>query len=157
MLKKNKTIGILAAVLFAVLAYLNEYGWIPGAGTDGGISGSQAPDTDSATRAITAAYRAQRSDVQVSGSGTVKKVLRDDRHGSRHQRFLLRLSNNQTLLIAHNIDLAPRIPDLQPGDRVAFYGEYEWNNQGGVIHWTHHDPAGRHVDGWLKHEGRTYQ
>ena len=140
-----------------MLAYLNESGWIPDAGTGGDVAGSHGADTDSGTRAIAAAYRAQRSDVQLSGSGIVKKVLRDDLDGSRHQRFLLRLSNNQTLLVAHNIDLAPRIPDLQAGDRVAFYGEYEWNNQGGVIHWTHHDPAGRHVDGWLKHEGRTYR
>lgn len=100
-----------------------------------------------------------RADVgeQVRGSGTVVRVLPDDNEGSRHQRFILRLSSGQTLLVAHNIDLAPRIPGLTEGDTVEFYGEYEWNDQGGVVHWTHHDPNGRQEDGWLRNEGRTYQ
>ena len=63
----------------------------------------------------------------------------------------------QTVLISHNIDRAPRIDSLRVGDRVEFQGEYEWNPQGGVVHWTHHDPAGRHAGGWLKHEGKTYR
>ena len=50
-------------------------------------------------------------------------------------------------------DTAPG-PALEVGDVVEFFGEYEWNEQGGVIHWTHHDPAGRHTDGWLRHGGR---
>ncbi|WP_272975496.1 DUF3465 domain-containing protein, partial [Alcanivorax jadensis] len=77
--------------------------------------------------------------------------------GSRHQKFILELASGQTILIAHNIDLAPRIPDLRDGESVSFYGEYEWNERGGVVHWTHHDPQGRHVDGWLKHDGKTFQ
>jgi len=103
------------------------------------------------------AYSNQRSDVQVSGQGTVVRTLADDRDGDRHQRFILQLDSGQTVLIAHNIDLAPRIESLQGGDVVQFYGEYEWNDQGGVVHWTHHDPGGSHVGGWLKHDGRTYQ
>lgn len=94
---------------------------------------------------------------QIRGSGSVIRILSDDNSGSRHQRFIIRLASGQTLLVAHNIDLAPRIDGIAVNDRVDFYGEYEWNSQGGVVHWTHHDPAGRHTDGWLRSKGRTYQ
>jgi hypothetical protein len=106
---------------------------------------------------LAAAFAAQRSDVIVEGQGTVSRLLADDRDGARHQRFILRLASGQTLLVAHNIDLAPRVASLAQGDVVSFKGEYEWNPQGGVLHWTHRDPAGRHVGGWLRHDGRTYQ
>ena len=108
-------------------------------------------------RALTSAFENRQSDIQVEGSGRVIKILADDTNGSKHQRFILRLSSGQTLLVAHNIDLAPRISGLSEGDTVRFYGEYEWNSKGGVVHWTHHDPRGRHIDGWLKHNGATYQ
>lgn len=85
------------------------------------------------------------------------KVLADDRNGSQHQRFLVRVASGSVVLIAHNIDLAPRIENLRAGDDIEFAGEYIWNEKGGLVHWTHHDPAGRHVDGWLRHEGRRYQ
>lgn len=102
-------------------------------------------------------FERRASDVQVQGVGTVLRTLSDDNEGSRHQRFILELPSGHTLLVAHNIDLARRIDPLKKGDRVEFFGEYEWNDRGGVIHWTHHDPQGRHVAGWLKHQGRTYQ
>ena len=102
------------------------------------------------------AFEAERSDVQVRGRGVVTKLLSDDNKGSRHQRFILRLSSGATLLVAHNIDLAPRINSLRVGDEVEFFGEYEWNEKGGVLHWTHDDPQGRHVAGWLRHRGRFY-
>jgi len=106
---------------------------------------------------LTQASEAWRAGQQVRGTGTVSRVLPDDNDGSRHQRFILRLSSGRTLLIAHNIDLAPRVSSLREGDTVSFYGEYEPNAQGGVIHWTHHDPQGRHTPGWLEHNGRRYQ
>ena len=106
---------------------------------------------------LASAFANHQSNVQVQGSGVVKKILADDNDGSRHQRFIIGLQSGQTILIAHNIDLADRINSLNKGDRVDFYGEYEWNPRGGVLHWTHHDPTGRHSSGWIKHNGRTYQ
>ena len=99
----------------------------------------------------------EASNTQVQGTGVVSRMLSDDNDGSRHQRFILRLQSGQTLLVAHNIDLAPRINDLKEGDTVEYSGEYEWNPKGGVVHWTHRDPAGQHVTGWLKHDGRVFQ
>jgi hypothetical protein len=106
---------------------------------------------------LSQAFADGRSNVQVEAEGRVSKVLADDNDGSRHQRFIVRLDSGQTVLIAHNIDLAPRIEGLREGDAVSFYGEYEWNNKGGVIHWTHRDPRGEHPAGWIRHTGKTYQ
>jgi len=103
------------------------------------------------------AFEERKSDVQIGGEGVVAKILTDDKVGSPHQRFILQVSPGQTVLIQHNIELAPRISGLREGDTVSFFGEYVWNAQGGLIHWTHHDPAGRHEGGWLKHKERTYQ
>lgn len=103
------------------------------------------------------AFTEQESGRQVTGEGTVTRLLSDDNEGSRHQRFILTLASGQTVLVAHNIDLAPRLTSLKTGDAVAFSGVFEWNAKGGVIHWTHRDPSGRHQAGWLKHAGQTYQ
>lgn len=125
------------------------------------LTGSPATQTStehaSSSLAIQAAFSEQKSGVQVQGEGVVSKILPDDNDGSRHQRFILTLSSGQTLLVAHNIDLAPQIVTLKSGDYVAFNGVYEWNAKGGVVHWTHHDPGGRHQAGWLRHSGQTYQ
>ena len=107
--------------------------------------------------AIGRAFASQASDIQVEGEGTVIRLLADDLNGSRHQRFILQLASGQTLLISHNIDLAPRLDALEVGDSVRFSGEYVWNEKGGLIHWTHRDPRGRHAGGWLIHNGKTYQ
>ena len=106
---------------------------------------------------IMQAYQQQRSNIQVQAQGTIKAILPDDDQGSKHQKMILQLENGLTVLIAHNIDLAPKIERLKKGDKVEFYGEYEYNQKGGVIHWTHHDPQGKHIDGWLKYQGRMYQ
>ena len=135
---------LLASLLAGVL------GW---QGDDTTTSAAGSGGTSTAERS----FAERRSGVRVAGSGVVERVLADDNTGSRHQRFILRVGDGQTLLVAHNIDLAPRIANLRAGDSVRFAGEYEWNSRGGVLHWTHHDPQGRRTGGWLEHAARRYE
>jgi hypothetical protein len=165
--KTVSTAGKLAILGFSVLAVI----WIsslissispnPQQTPSAQTSSAQTPPAQASSaasdQAIATAFQAQQSGLQIGGEGVVDRVLADDNNGSRHQRFVLRLASGQTLLIAHNIDLAPRIAALHNGDRVVFYGQYEWNAEGGVIHWTHRDPQGQHAAGWLQHNGVVYQ
>ncbi len=89
-------------------------------------------------------------------TGFVKRLLSDDNDGSRHQRFILDIGAGRTLLIAHNIDLVERVP-LGLGDRVRVRGMYEWNDLGGLVHWTHHDPLGVEDGGWIRYRTRVYK
>ena len=92
----------------------------------------------------------------IEGTGIVRRLLSDDNEGSRHQRFVLDMKNGQTLLIAHNVDLAARVP-LSLGDRIRFRGMYEWNDLGGLVHWTHHDPLGVEDGGYVEYRRKTYR
>jgi len=102
-------------------------------------------------------FEEEVSDQQVLIQAHVNKILSDDNDGLRHQRFIINLVSGQTILVAHNIDLAPRIDELEVDDQIEIYGEYEWNIKGGVIHWTHHDPKHQHIDGWIKHNHKIFQ
>jgi len=142
----NRLISILAFIAACCV------GW--------GHAGETLRFADASTarnEAIASAFRDQRSGVPVTGEGVVARILPDDNDGHRHQRFILNLPSGQTLLIAHNIDIAPRLASLKPGDSVAFKGVYEWNAKGGTVHWTHRDPNGHRPGGWLQHGGQIVQ
>lgn len=144
---------MLKKVLIAIMALVGAYYAIE----QSAPVAQRSPESLPANAELIRAISERRTAYQVQGSGTVTRVLSDDNDGSRHQRFILKLEAGQTLLVAHNIDLAPRINRLDPGDTVSFFGEYEWNDRGGVIHWTHHDPGAQHVDGWIEHNGKRYK
>jgi hypothetical protein len=152
---RNRYVVVAILLLIAGLQLLREQ---RPAGIEHSLESNAvtAPASNSSD-ALREAFEQRRSNVQIAGSGVVTSLLKDDNTGSRHQRFIVRLPHDQTLLIAHNVDLAPRIDALQVGDDVRFFGEYEWNDKGGVLHWTHDDPQGRHVAGWIEHEGKRYQ
>ena len=169
MKKTNMSIGAVIVLLIAAFFGLDlntnnkEHTQQP-ANSVGGGQNSQSNESSSFDQnqqnglsLIQQAFDRRQSNVLVQSIGHVKAVLADDNEGSRHQKFILGLENGLTVLVAHNIDLAPRIKNIQKGDTVEFYGEYEYTEKGGVIHWTHHDPQNRHVGGWLKHEGEIYQ
>ena len=136
----KKLLAIIAVVAIAYAAH-NHYA-APSTPADGSSTSIATPHSPTG---------------DISGTGTVVRLLPDDNDGDRHQRFIIRLPSGQTLLVAHNIDIAARVSPLREGDTVEYKGEYAWNDKGGVMHWTHHDPAGNHPAGWLKHDGQTFQ
>jgi hypothetical protein len=106
---------------------------------------------------IESAFTNQQSEISVTVKGTITRLLSDDTVGDRHQRFIIQLSNNQTILITHNVDIAPRVSGISVGDTVYVHGDYVWNSQGGLIHWTHHDPSGIHENGWIVFDDKAFQ
>jgi len=152
MRKKSRANSLLRnLVLLIVLAWA---GWqyFQGQGT---FQNPQASSPASGNLALLQAFQKQQSGIWLIAEGRVKRVLRDDNEGSRHQRFILDIKPDLTILVAHNIDLAERVP-LSTGDHIRLRGEYEWNPKGGVIHWTHRDPGGRHAGGWIEHNNKRY-
>ncbi len=153
---------ILIALVLGSLYWLSNY-----TPQDNGAhsSSSIAPASEPQSRAhdvtsggsVADAYARRLENVRVEDQGTVVKVLPDDTQGSQHQRFLVRVNSGTTVLIAHNVDLAPRVSGLQQGDRIRFTGEYIWNEKGGVVHWTHRDPSGHHAAGWIELNGQRYR
>ncbi|MFA6051930.1 MAG: DUF3465 domain-containing protein [Methylobacter sp.] len=149
-----KKLLLVAAALFADYTLFNSQYSLALNEAPPSVSEHRAEVFDAA---LANAFSNHESNLQVSGQGVVTRLLPDDNNGSRHQKFIIKLPSGQTLLISHNIDLAPRINSLREGDAIEFYGEYEWNEKGGVVHWTHRDPNGSHEAGWLQHQGNRYQ
>lgn len=110
--------------------------------------------------ALQALIAERASGEMVTVTAEVFRVLSDDTVGARHQRFLIAVGREgrrtRTVKVSHNIELAPRVP-LDEGETVVIRGQFEWNDLGGVIHWTHHDPDGRRAGGWIEHAGRRYE
>ena len=143
-MRKRHALPVIAAALLAAWLLLPQHQKGPPPSESPVSTQTASPDGNQATR-------------EVTGQGTVIHVLPDDTRGARHQRFILRLASGHTLLVAHNIDLAPRVSPLRIGDTIDYHGEYIPNARGGLVHWTHRDPSGRHEAGWLRREGTTFQ
>lgn len=109
--------------------------------------------------AVCDAYQAGRSHVEVVAQGTIARVLGvAPGRTSPHEGFLMRLDSacHATVRVEANTDFTGTFP-LAPGDRVVVKGEYEYYRIGGVIHWTHRDPRGRHEGGFIQAGGQTYE
>jgi hypothetical protein len=109
------------------------------------------------TATVERAFAEHRSGIEVTAEGSVTRLLSDDTGPSgTHQRFIMQVKGaTQTLLIDNNVDVGKRVP-IANGDGVVVHGEYVWNDQGGLIHFTHHDPNHTHEDGWIELKGTRY-
>ena len=151
-------VGLLVGYSFLQPYLQRQLGWnVTNNGSRGGVQSEAVDKTSAGEEAIISAFENQRSNIIVQTEVQVIKLLRDDNEGDRHQKMLLRLpSRDHTLLLTHNIDLAKRVP-AEVGDTLTVRGEYEYSDQGGVVHWTHHDPRGSHSPGWIELRGERYE
>ena len=120
-----------------------------------GCSTTQTPDD----RAVCDAYSGQRSHVEVVADGTITRLFGVAQgRVSPHEGFLLRLASGCSLVVRveANTDFTGPIP-LREGQSVAVKGEYEYYPGGGVVHWTHRDPRGRHEGGYISSGGQVYE
>ena len=161
--KAKRLLQLVAVIVIVVGGYvaqrINSGKDKPAENNAGHVEGPTSNDNLRASRgedAVLAAFREGRSEVIVEFTGRVTRMLADDLEEPRHQRFIVALPSGHTLLVAHNIDLAPYVP-VQPDDTVEIKGQYEWGEEGGVIHWTHHDPKGWREGGWIRVDGRKYE
>ena len=116
---------------------------------------AQTPDD----AAVCQAYAAARSHVEVVADGTVTRVLGvAPGRVSPHEGFLLRLRTGCRVIVRveANTDFTGEFA-VAPGQSVTVKGEYEYYPLGGVVHWTHHDPRGRHEGGFIETGGRRYE
>lgn len=89
--------------------------------------------------------------------GWVTEILPDEqRDVVSYQRFVVRLTNRKPLLIEHNLQIAPRVEGLKTGSELLIRGRYFWNEQGGVLRQTHHDPEQKQPDGWIRFKHKNY-
>jgi hypothetical protein len=157
--KSALTRAIVLAVVLAATWYLNRQG----KAVDVPPSHAQAGAAETLEQpaggpdAVRKAFERKAGGEMLLAVGRVERILADDNDGSPHQRFIIMTDSGLSLLIAHNVDLAPRLEGLAAGDRVSVFGEYEWNDRGGLIHWTHDDPGGSHQAGYIEWRGRRYQ
>jgi hypothetical protein len=74
---------------------------------------------------------------------------------ARHEEFSADTAGGPIDVI-DNVDLAPQVP-VEPGDRIEVCGELVHDpGREPVVHWTHHDPAHRHPDGFIRFRGEVY-
>jgi len=125
-----------------------------------GCAPSGQAGSDAGNAAVYQSWAQQRSKVEVTASGSVAKVLGTRRGPSGvHTGFLLHLRGAEgrglTVRVEDNVDLTGQIP-IRAGDDVEVRGEYIYDPRGGLIHYTHRDPRGRHAGGYVRIGNRMY-
>ncbi len=147
--KSNKLISIIVLI---ISAYFANY-YVQGSSQSDTTHKEKYTNKRTSNKQLETLITKRQSNEIITIDAQVINILSDDNKGDRHQRMIVKNGKN-TLLLAHNIDIAPRIP-AKKGDFLQIKGEYEWNEKGGVVHWTHRSTSS-HADGWIIHNNKKY-
>ncbi len=87
----------------------------------------------------------------------VVKLLRNDNKGARHQRWIVQIEGGVNITVVHNIDIAEKVP-LSVGDTIEIAGELVFGDRkkDPILHWTHEDPRGKRIAGYVLYNGEKY-
>lgn len=134
-------------VVFLVMGRFRRHGETPAEAALAGRTGCSQ---------VESAFRRHQSRTWVTVAAPVFRLLADSKGSSTHQRFIVRCSGGQTVLIDNNVDVGQRVP-LTTREAVAVRGQYIWNRLGGLVHDTHHSTSATLPNGWIYAGGRVYQ
>lgn len=137
----------LIAVLIAAIVYLRLHTAAPS-------SRSAARQSAVGCRIVGHDFRYHRSGLWVTLRARVTRLLPDSQGRYRHQRFIVRCRNGQSILIVNDVSIGARVP-VRKGDTVGVRGEYVWNERGGLVHFTHHSDTGA-PGGWILWHSHVY-
>ncbi len=112
------------------------------------------PDVDD-TDLVQRAWNEQQSNVLVELDARVIRIHPDIADFETFQAFSIELSNGQRVRVHHNIDVAPRVP-VSANAEIRLRGEYDWNPEGGLIHWTHAAVDSERKGGWIEVNGHRF-
>jgi hypothetical protein len=117
--------------------------------------GGANPDNAGALDAI--AHGQSGEEVTVEGPVLHVLATQSGAQGAHEQFIVAVRANNaeQDVLVADNISIGRAAP-VHQGDDVTVRGELAIDPSGPVIHWTHHDPRGRHQSGFVRLNGVLY-
>lgn len=133
-------IAVLAALIAAALLWQSRPGY----------------EIEPGFTTVQDAYHAHQSGMMAEVTGTVARILLDDKDDLRNQKFIIRLTNGQVLLVIHDQVTSGRVP-VSINDTVLVRGEYQWSETGGILQFTHRDYSTRRMHGWIEHQGERYE
>ena len=134
---------VISAVVVAVIALVLVWQSRPGYHIEPGMN------------TVHDAYRYRQTGMMAEVTGTVARILLDDRAEPELQKFVIRLKNGQTILVVHNQKIGERVP-VAVNDTVLVRGEYQWSETGGTLRHTQRDYTPRRRHGWIDHKGERY-
>jgi len=105
---------------------------------------------------VMTAWHSKTSNIMVEVEGRVMVELPDQEDYGHVQQFILELETGHRLMVSHDLEISQRVP-LTRYSSVRVKGEYDWNETGGLIHWTHRDLDNARDGGWIDYNGVRYR
>jgi hypothetical protein len=105
---------------------------------------------------IVSAWQQEKSNFHVQFEARVILKLPDEDNYGNAQKFLVVLENGHRLLISHDLEISTRVP-IVVNSLIRVKGEYDWNETGGMVHWTHRDINNERDGGWIELNNHRYR